>query len=59
MHDWHTPHGLGVGPFSQFRDLAIILALDVLPHPLGPLNKYAWCICPEVKALLNGVVTCS
>ena len=42
LHDWQIPHGLGVGPFSQFKDLAIIRALDVLPQPLGPLNKYAW-----------------
>ncbi|CAB4767849.1 unannotated protein [freshwater metagenome] len=41
LQDWQTPHGVGVGPLSQFKDLAIIRALDVLPQPLGPLNKYA------------------
>ena len=53
------PHGVGVGPFWQFKDQAIIRALDVLPQPLGPLNKYAWWIFPDSKALDSGVVTCS
>ncbi len=37
--DAHWPHGSGVGPASQFSDLARIRALDVLPQPRGPLNK--------------------
>ena len=35
----HFPHGSGVGPCSQLRERARILALDVLPHPRGPLNR--------------------
>ena len=30
------------GICQSCKDLAIIRALDVLPQPLGPLNKYAW-----------------
>lgn len=37
----HTPQGLSVGPWSQFKDLARILAVLVFPQPLGPENKYA------------------
>ena len=40
--DSHTRHGVVVGPFSQFSDLARILAIDVLPVPRGPANRYAW-----------------
>lgn len=39
--DWQVPHGVGVGPCSQFRHLARMRALVVLPHPRGPLNRYA------------------
>jgi len=39
MHEAQTPHGSGVGPFSQFKDRARILAHEVLPQPRGPLNK--------------------
>lgn len=39
--DWHSPHGVGVGPCSQFRQRARIRALVVLPQPRGPLNRYA------------------
>lgn len=39
----HLPQGVGVGtPVEiQLRDLAKILALEVLPVPLGPVNRYA------------------
>jgi len=36
-----TPQGVSDCPFSQFNDLARILAEDVLPTPLGPENRYA------------------
>jgi hypothetical protein len=39
--DRHSPHGVGVGPCSQFRQRARIRALVVLPQPRGPLNRYA------------------
>ncbi len=38
-HCSHTPHGSGVGPFTQFRDAARMRADDVLPQPRGPLNR--------------------
>ena len=31
--------GVMVGPCSQFRDLAKMRALEVLPVPRGPLNR--------------------
>ena len=34
-----VPHGSIVGPFLQLTDLAKILALEVLPQPLGPVKK--------------------
>ena len=37
----------------------MIRALEVLPHPRGPLNRYAWWIDPEAKAFDSGTVTCS
>lgn len=41
LQDSHSPHGVGVGPCSQFRHLARIRALVVFPQPRGPLNRYA------------------
>ena len=41
LHDWQCQHGVGVGPFSQLSERAMIRALDVFPQPRGPLNKYA------------------
>ncbi len=38
-HDSHTPHGVTVGPCSQFRQAARILAIDVLPVPREPTNR--------------------
>ena len=58
-HESHTPHGSGVGPLTQFRDLARMRALDVLPQPRGPLNRYAWLIRPLRSAWRSGSVTCS
>ncbi len=36
-----TPHGLGVGPCTQFRAFATIRAVVVLPVPRGPQKRYA------------------
>src|SRR5580704_3778450 len=54
-----TPQGSGVGPLTQFSERARIRALDVLPHPRGPLNRYAWLIRPVRSAWASGPVTCS
>jgi hypothetical protein len=35
----HTPHGVGVGPFSQFSERARMRADDVFPQPRGPENR--------------------
>ena len=40
-HDSHTPQGVTVGPFTQFSDAARIFAIDVLPVPREPTNRYA------------------
>src|SRR5215207_9157767 len=40
-HESHTPHGVTVGPFTQFRQAARIFAIDVLPVPREPTNRYA------------------
>src|ERR687898_1308966 len=58
-HDGHSPHGSGVGPFSQFSDRARIRALEVLPHPRGPENRYAWCTRSFASARVSGPVTWS
>ncbi len=46
------PHGVVVGCWldRQFKERARILALEVLPVPLGPLNKYAGAIRFEINA---------
>ena len=36
---WHFWQGSTVGPLMQFRDFAKILALEVLPVPLGPQKR--------------------
>src|SRR5690348_2847670 len=54
-----TPQGSGVGPLTQFSERARIRALDVLPQPRGPLNRYAWLIRPVRSACWSGPVTCS
>ena len=33
VQEGQTPHGLSVGPLTQFKAFAIILARDVLPTP--------------------------
>ena len=38
-HDSQTPHGSVVGPLTQFRHAASILAIDVLPVPREPTNR--------------------
>jgi hypothetical protein len=40
-HDEHTPHGSPVEFDSQFIAFANIFAVEVLPVPLVPQNKYA------------------
>jgi hypothetical protein len=37
----HTSQGVGVGPFSQIRAFENILAVEVLPLPRSPENRYA------------------
>ena len=37
-------HGSSVGPFTQFRHLAKIRAIEVLPTPRVPQKRYAWAI---------------
>src|ERR1700729_2243209 len=44
------PHGVAVGPCSQFNEPARMRADDVLPQPRGPENRYAWLIRPAVNA---------
>src|SRR3954447_12146121 len=58
-HDSHSPQGSGVGPFSQLSERARMRALEVLPQPRGPLNRYAWLIRPLRSACRSGSVTCS
>ena len=41
MHCGHTSHGFEVGPFSHTSAFENILALEVLPLPLSPENRYA------------------
>ena len=55
----HTPHGSIVGPFSQFRQAARIFAIDVLPVPREPTNRYAWWTLPCSTALRRVRTTCS
>src|ERR1700754_3416715 len=43
----------------QFKDAARILAIDVLPVPREPTNRYAWCTRPCSSALRNVRTTCS
>src|ERR687890_1586228 len=50
-HPSQTPHGFTVGPFTQFRDAARIFAIDVLPVPREPTNRYAWWTLPCSIAL--------
>ncbi len=38
-HDSHFPHGVKVGPSTQFRERARIFASEVLPVPREPTNR--------------------
>ena len=58
-HDSHVPHGVIVGPCSQFREAARIFAIDVLPVPREPTNRYAWCTRSCSRALRSVRTTCS
>src|ERR1700739_4952626 len=57
--DSQTPHGLAVGPWTQFNDRARMRADEVFPQPRGPENRYAWLIRPASRAMDSGSVTCS
>src|SRR3954464_1982219 len=50
-HDSHCPHGVIVGPSTQFSDAAGVLAIEVLPVPREPTNRYAWWTLPCSIAL--------
>src|SRR4051795_6946678 len=58
-HDSHVPHGSIVGPRSQFRQAARILAIDVLPVPREPTKRFAWWTLPCSTALRRVRTTCS
>src|SRR4051794_30487173 len=58
-HDSQTPHGSVVGPSTQFRQAARILAIEVLPVPREPTNRYAWWTLPCSTALRSVRTTCS
>jgi len=49
LHISHSLHGSPSFGFKQFIALAKILAAEVLPVPLPPLNKYA---CPTLPAII-------
>src|ERR687890_1691194 len=57
--DSQVPHGVTVGPWTQFSDAARIFAIDVLPVPREPTNKYAWCTRSCSIALRSVRTTCS
>src|SRR3954470_17765823 len=58
-HDWHWPQGSTVGPCSQFRHAARILAIEVLPVPREPTKRLAWWTLPCSTALDRVRTTCS
>src|SRR6516162_1868728 len=60
--DWQDsqrPHGSLVGPRSQLRHAARILAIEVLPVPREPTNRYAWWTLPRSTALRSVRTTVS
>src|SRR4051812_31263441 len=59
MQDSQVAHGETVGPRSQFSDAARIFAIDVLPVPRDPTNRYAWWTLPCSIALESVRTTCS
>ena len=52
-----VPQGVAVGPDAQFKALATIRAVVVLPTPLGPANKRAWAMRSAVMAFFRVSVT--
>src|SRR3954452_11291318 len=58
-HDSQTPHGVVVGPFTQFRHAARIFAIEVLPVPREPTNRLAWWTLPCSTVLESVRTTCS
>src|SRR3954471_22028154 len=58
-HDSQRPHGVTVGPCSQFRQAARIFAIEVLPVPREPTNRFAWWTLPCSTALPSVRTTCS
>lgn len=38
-HESHTPHGVAVGPCTQFSERAKMRAEEVFPQPRGPENR--------------------
>src|SRR3954449_11308016 len=58
-HESQTPQGSVVGPRSQFRQAARILAIDVLPVPREPTKRFAWWTLPCSTALRRVRTTCS
>ena len=55
----HSPQGFIVGPLTQFRDLAKILAVEVLPVPRGPVKRYACEILSIAIAFESACLICS
>ena len=58
-HTSHTPQGSPSLTFGQFRAFARMRAVDVLPVPRGPLNRYAWETRSSRTALRRARTTCS
>ncbi len=54
-----VPSGSAVTPFSQFRHLAKMRAMVVLPTPRVPVNRNAWWTRPESSAFTSARRTCS
>ena len=54
-HNSQLPQGSGVGSelATQFSDRAKILALEVLPVPLGPVKRYAGAMRPVHRPWLK------
>src|SRR5271169_3133850 len=57
-HESHVPSGSAVGPFTQFKALARIRALVVLPTPRTPEKMYACATRFELIAFASVRVTC-
>ena len=68
VQDSQAPHGSSRGPCgpvpppaspAQFSEAARILAMEVLPVPREPTNRYAWCTRSCSIALRSVRTTCS